>query len=153
MAGTLVGGPSRNPFGGRGRYRQMAEINVTPFVDVMLVLLIVFMVTAPLLTVGIEVNLPETAAPALSKPDEPLEISVDRQGRLWIQEREVEINSLVPILAEISEENRDLRIYIRGDRTINYGRVLEVMGLLTSAGYRQLALVSAPGGPSANEKE
>ena len=121
---------------------------MTPFVDVMLVLLIVFMVTAPLLTVGIPVDLPRTRAQNISEPVEPLVVTVDKQGALYIQETGVETEQLVPRLRAITENKPDTRIYIRGDRAINYGRVMEVMGLLNSSGFTRVALISevpAPG--------
>jgi biopolymer transport protein TolR len=139
MAGTYAArrGESR-----RGRYRPMSEINVTPFVDVMLVLLIVFMVTAPLLTVGVPVDLPEAKAKALSQPEEPLVISVDSAGAVFIQETEVEIEKLVPRLAAITDNKPDTRIYLRGDKTVDYGRIMDVMARVNSAGFTRLALVS-----------
>ncbi len=139
MAGTYS--PRR---GGerRGRYRPMSEINVTPFVDVMLVLLIVFMVTAPLLTVGVPVDLPEAKAKALSQPEEPLVISVNSAGAVYIQDTEVEIEKLIPRLAAITDNKPDTRIYLRGDRAVDYGRVMEVMARVNSAGFTRLALVS-----------
>ena len=146
MGANLV---SRGREGGlRRRWHPMSEINVTPFVDVMLVLLIVFMVTAPLLTVGIPVDLPRTRAQNISEPVEPLVVTVDKQGALYIQETGVETEQLVPRLRAITENKPDTRIYIRGDRAINYGRVMEVMGLLNSAGFTRVALISevpAPG--------
>jgi biopolymer transport protein TolR len=120
----------------------MSEINVTPFVDVMLVLLIVFMVTAPLLTVGIPVDLPKTQAEVLTQPDEPLVVTIDRQGGVFLQELPIELVSLVPRLAAITENKNDTRIYVRGDQAINYGRVMEVMGTLTAAGFTQVALIT-----------
>jgi biopolymer transport protein TolR len=126
----------------RGRYRPMSEINVTPFVDVMLVLLIVFMVTAPLLTVGVPVDLPKAKAQALSQPEEPLVISIDSAGLVFIQETEVELKNLVPRLAAITGNKPDTRIYLRGDRTVDYGRIMEVMARVNSAGFKRLALVS-----------
>ncbi len=138
------GGQVRN--GGRHRYPQMCQINVTPFVDVMLVLLVVFMITAPLLTVGVPVDLPQTKAPPLTKPDEPLEVTVDAKGEIFLQETAVDLDALVPRLIAITENNPEARIYVRGDRAINYGRVLEVMGLITHAGFTKLALISAPAG-------
>ncbi len=139
MAGSY--GPRR---GGerRGRYRPMSEINVTPFVDVMLVLLIVFMVTAPLLTVGVPVDLPEAKAKALTQPEEPLVISVNSAGAVYIQDTEVEIEKLIPRLAAITDNKPDTRIYLRGDRAVDYGRVMEVMARVNSAGFTRLALVS-----------
>ena len=125
-----------------GGYRPMSDINVTPFVDVMLVLLIVFMVTAPLLTVGVPVDLPKTKATALSQPEEPLVISIDKTGAVFIQETEVDIDKLVPRLAAITENKPDTRIYLRGDRNVDYGRVMEVMTRVNTAGFTHLALVS-----------
>lgn len=132
---------------GGGRFRRqtrrpMSEINVTPFVDVMLVLLIIFMVTAPLLTVGVEVNLPETEAGAIAGSDEPLAISVDATGEIFLQDTPVTLASLVPRLRAITGENQDLRIFVRGDAGINYGRVMEVMGTINRAGYRRVALIT-----------
>lgn len=133
--------------GGGGRFsrqsrRPMSEINVTPFVDVMLVLLIIFMVTAPLLTVGVEINLPETKAGAISGKDEPLAISISESGEIFLQDTSVPLETLVPRLAAITGENRDLRIFVRGDSAINYGRVMEVMGTINKAGYRKVALIT-----------
>lgn len=132
---------------GSGRYTRsrrapMSEINVTPFVDVMLVLLIIFMVTAPLLTVGVEVNLPETKAGAIAGDDEPLAISINEAGEIYLQDTAVPLATLVPRLAAITGENRDLRIFVRGDAGINYGRVMEVMGTINRAGYRRVALIT-----------
>jgi biopolymer transport protein TolR len=126
----------------RARYQPMSEINVTPFVDVMLVLLIVFMVTAPLLTVGVPVDLPEAKAKALSQPEEPLVISIDSSGVVFIQETEVALEKLVPRLAAITDNKPDTRIYLRGDRKVDYGRIMEVMARVNSAGFTRLALVS-----------
>ena len=126
----------------RGRGAPMSEINVTPFVDVMLVLLIVFMVTAPLLTVGVPVDLPKTNAQALTAPEEPVVVSVDAAGRLFISEREVGMDQIVPLLRAVTREKPDTTIYVRGDRTINYGRVVEVMGTITTAGFQRVSLVA-----------
>ena len=126
----------------RSRYRPMSEINVTPFVDVMLVLLIVFMVTAPLLTVGVPVDLPRTQAGNVPAEDEPLVISVTRQGEVFIQETPVDLQNLVDLLVAITDANRDTRIFLRGDEAINYGRVMQVMGALNTAGFTQVALVA-----------
>lgn len=146
MAATLH---SRSRRVGTSQYRRsarrpMSEINVTPFVDVMLVLLVIFMVTAPLLTVGVEVNLPKTKASALAGDDEPLAITVDADGQIFLQETSVELETLVPRLQSITGANPDARIFIRGDSGINYGRVMEVMGLINAAGYSKVGLVTAP---------
>jgi len=127
---------------GRRKARPMSEINVTPMVDVMLVLLIIFMVTAPLLTVGVEVNLPETKAGAISGSDEPLAISIDAGGEIYVQDTAVPLDTLVPRLRAITGENNDLRIFVRGDQSINYGRVMEVMATINRAGYRRVALIT-----------
>lgn len=152
MAATLI--PSGR--GGRGakRYRPLSEINVTPFVDVMLVLLIVFMVTAPLLTVGVPVDLPKTQAQSIADPDEPLVISVNAEGKIFIQDSEVELNQLVPRLHAITESKPDTRIFVRGDKSIDYGRIMQVMGTVTVAGFQRVALItelpkgSEPGAPA-----
>jgi biopolymer transport protein TolR len=119
----------------------MAEINVTPMVDVMLVLLVIFMITAPLLTAGIPVNLPQTKADALSEPTEPLVVTVNGEGKIYLQETEVPLESLVARLQAITANKPDTKIYVRGDKAINYGRVMEVMGLVKSAGFAQVALI------------
>ena len=135
---------SRNGGGGRrrGSYRLLSEINVTPFVDVMLVLLIVFMITAPLLTVGVPVDLPKTKAKSIAESVEPLVITVNAEGVIFIQDTEVELDNLVPCLAAITDNKADTPIYVRGDKSINYGRVLEVMGTVNVAGFTRVALIA-----------
>ncbi len=140
MAGEFVSRRKRR--GSGGSYRPISEINVTPFVDVMLVLLIVFMVTAPLLTVGVPVDLPKTQAKALSQPEEPLVISINNQGAVFIQEDPIEIDKLVPRLVAITDNKPDTRIYLRGDQAVDYGRIMEVMTRVNTAGFTRLALVS-----------
>ena len=120
----------------------MSEINVTPFVDVMLVLLVIFMVTAPLLTVGVKVDLPRSKAGAVTGSDEPLAISIDREGRLFIQDTPTELDGLVPKLIAISGNNPEIRIFVRGDAAVDYGRIMEVMGLVNDAGFRKVALIT-----------
>ena len=120
----------------------MSEINVTPFVDVMLVLLIVFMVTAPLLTVGIPVDLPKVKANALTDQKDPIEITLNVQGDIYIGESLVEPENLISRLNAITEQNTEARIYIRGDRVVAYGRVMEVMSIINSAGYVKVALIT-----------
>lgn len=127
----------------------MSDINVTPFVDVMLVLLIIFMVTAPLLTVGVQVDLPDTKAGAVSGQDEPLAVSVDAGGQIYIQDMAVDLDTLVPRLHAITGNNPDIRIFVRGDRAINYGRVMAVMGQINAAGYRRVALIAQEPGKAA----
>ena len=140
MAVSVYSGTGRS--GGRGRYRPMSEINVTPLVDVMLVLLVVFMVTAPLLTVGVPVDLPQTQAPPINEPKEPLVITVNRDGVIFIQETSVPVEALVTRLQSITGSNPDAVLYVRGDKEINYGRVLEVMSLVSAAGFRKVSLVA-----------
>ena len=120
----------------------MSEINVTPMVDVMLVLLIVFMVTAPLLTVGVQIDLPKTKAKILQGQDEPLAITIDAQGQVYLQDTEIDIEGLVPRLRAITDNNPNVRIFVRGDASVNYGRVMEVMGTVNAAGYKKVALVT-----------
>jgi biopolymer transport protein TolR len=127
---------------GRMRRRAMAEINVTPFVDVMLVLLIVFMVTAPLLTVGVPVDLPKTRAPALGQDREPLSITVKRDGTIYLQKEVVPEAGLVDRLTAISRNGYDQRIFVRGDTAANYGKVMEVMGILAASGFTHIGLVT-----------
>jgi len=120
----------------------MSEINVTPFVDVMLVLLIVFMVTAPLLTVGVSVDLPETRSSPLPGQDEPLTVSVARDGTVYLQESPIEVADLGPRLLAVTERQQDARIFVRGDRGIDYGRMMEVVGTIHAAGFTKVALVT-----------
>ncbi len=126
----------------RGSYKPLSEINVTPFVDVMLVLLIVFMITAPLLTVGVPVDLPKVKAKSIAEAVEPLVITVNAEGVIFIQDTEVELENLVPRLAAITDNKPDTRIYVRGDKSIDYGRVLEVMGTVNVAGFTRVALIA-----------
>ena len=127
---------------GRGRIRPMAEINVTPFVDVMLVLLIVFMVTAPLLTVGVPVDLPKTRAQALSQDREPLSVTIRKDGRIYLQNTPVEEDDLVSRLTAIAANGYDQRIFVRGDKSVDYGKVMEVMARISAAGFTHIGLVT-----------
>ena len=130
---------------GRGRrraYKQLSEINVTPFVDVMLVLLIVFMVSAPLMTVGVPVDLPRTAAPSLPADNKPVFVTVDTQNRVYVNETQVELANLVTLLAAIRETNPDVRVLVRGDQKIAYGMMLQVMGTITAGGFTKVGLVA-----------
>jgi biopolymer transport protein TolR len=128
--------------GRRRRRPLMGEINVTPFVDVMLVLLIVFMITAPLLTVGVTVDLPETTSAPLPGQDEPLSVSVNRAGDIFLQDSAIGLDELGPRLQAITERKPDARIFVRGDKVIDYGRVMEVVGAIHAAGFTKVALVT-----------
>lgn len=143
MAGFMS--PRKGATTRRHQTRPMSEINVTPFVDVMLVLLVIFMVTAPLLTVGVQIDLPKTKASVISGQDEPLSVSVDAGGNIFIQDTEVTLDTLVPRLVAITGKNPDMRIFVRGDRAVNYGRVMTVMGRINAAGYRKVALITSQG--------
>ncbi len=143
-AGTLSAGSAG---GGKRRRRRpvMSEINVTPFVDVMLVLLIVFMVSAPLLTVGVPFVLPQSQAKALQQDNQPLTISVNVDGQVFLQDKQIELDDLVPkLMAIIDARHGDLNelIYVRGDRKVDYGTMMRVMGRISGAGYHKVALVT-----------
>jgi biopolymer transport protein TolR len=132
---------------GKRRHRRravMSEINVTPMVDVMLVLLIIFMVSAPLLTVGVPIDLPQTQAKSLDQDREPLTVSVKVDGEVFLQNSEIKVDELVPKLQAITQARGGLdeRIYVRGDRKVDYGTVMRVMGRLSAAGFRRVALVT-----------
>ncbi len=127
---------------GRGRNPPMSEINVTPFVDVMLVLLIIFMVTAPLLVPGVPINLPDADARALPEDSKPIEVSIDQNGALFIGDTAIEEKELIVRLKAITGNRTDAQIYIRGDSSNSYGRVMEVLGSINAAGFRQVALIT-----------
>ena len=127
---------------GRHRGQPMSEINVTPMVDVMLVLLIIFMVTAPLLTVGVPIDLPETKAAQIDADKEPLTISINREGKVFLMETEVPLDELVPKLMAIASSGLEERVFVRGDRGVDYGSVMQVMGRLNEAGFRRIGLVT-----------
>ena len=131
-----------NSSAGRSRHRPMGEINVTPFVDVMLVLLIVFMVTAPLLTVGVPVDLPKTKAGQISADTAPLVVSIQADGQLYLQDNEIDPETLIPRLRAISEANPEVRIFVRGDKSVAYGEVVQLMGRIQTAGFERVALVA-----------
>lgn len=142
MGASLNGGGYNK--GGRGSsYRPMAEINVTPFVDVMLVLLIIFMVAAPLLTAGVPIDLPDSKAKAISDEDnKPLEVSIATDGRIFVGETEVTEDRIVTILTSMTEDNPDRRIYIRADKGLDYGKVMSILGTINGAGFNKVALIS-----------
>ena len=129
-----------------GTYRPMAEINVTPFVDVMLVLLIVFMVAAPLLTTGVPVDLPDSSAKAITDEDnKPIEITLSKDGKVYIGDTETIENRLLAKLQAMTEGQSDRRIYIRGDQALEYGRVMRIIGAINGAGFNKVALISEQG--------
>lgn len=128
--------------GKRRHYRPMSEINVTPMVDVMLVLLVIFMITAPLLTVGVPVDLPKTEASVITGQDEPLVVTIDGRGRIFLQDTEIALDKLVPRLRAITVNKPDARIFVRGDKSVVYGRIMEVMGTVSHAGFSKVALIA-----------
>ena len=142
MVTALNKGARSGRRGRRKRQQPMSDINVTPFVDVMLVLLVIFMVTAPLLTVGVQVDLPKAQASLIQEPDEPLSVTVDFEGRVYLQNSEIELRKLTARLIAVTGANPDLRIFVRGDKTIDYGRVMQVMGTINAAGFKRVALIT-----------
>ena len=136
------GSPRRSGRRRRSSYQPMSEINVTPFVDVMLVLLIVFMVAAPLLTVGVPIDLPETKAKPLQGDNEPLTVSVSPDGKIFLQNTEIDLDTLAPKLVAIAKNGYEERIFVRGDRNVGYGSIMKVMGVLNRAGFKRIGLVT-----------
>jgi biopolymer transport protein TolR len=157
MAGPLS---SKSIRGGRrfarARYVPMAEINVTPFVDVMLVLLIIFMVAAPLLNVGVPIDLPKTDAKPITGQDEPLVVSIDSKGDIYLQETKLNTDELAAKLKAIAVAKPDTRIFVRGDKGIQYGRIMEVMGVVSGSGFNKVGLVAeqpSTGAPGSGPKK
>jgi biopolymer transport protein TolR len=148
MAGAIGPGGGRQHKHRRGRRRPMSDINVTPFVDVMLVLLIVFMVTAPLLSAGVPVDLPQAQAKPLALEKEPITVTVDTQGHVYIKDDEVQMADLVPRLTALATTGLDERIYVRGDKAVSYGQIMQVMATISNAGFTHIGLVAlkAPDG-------
>lgn len=144
--GAAARGGSRRRRG--RRFQPMSEINVTPFVDVMLVLLIIFMVAAPLMTVGVPIDLPESRANSLNTETEPITISINSEGQIYIQETEVAIDEVVPRLEAIAETGYDERIFVRGDQAAQYGKIIQVMGRISAAGFNNMGLISLQEQPS-----
>jgi biopolymer transport protein TolR len=147
MAPPIGPGGGRQHKHRRRRARPMSDINVTPFVDVMLVLLIVFMVTAPLLSAGVPVDLPQADAKPLALEKEPVTVTIDNLGKIFVKDEEVQMEDLVPKLTTAVGDNRDQRIYVRGDKTASYGAIMQVMGTINGAGFTHIGLVAlkAPG--------
>ena len=129
---------------GTPRYGAMAEINMTPFIDVMLVLLIIFMVAAPLLATGVPIDLPQTKAAPLNIEQKPIALAIDEKGQVFLMDQPVRVEEIVGKLQGAAKNGFDERIYIRGAKSVNYGRVAEIMSLVTSAGYKKVALVTEP---------
>lgn len=151
-AGTISRGGGRKRRGHRGGHKPMSEINVTPFVDVMLVLLIIFMVAAPLLTTGVEIELPETAASALpAQEEQPLTITMTAEGQLLIQDTVIPMENLIPKLEAIASERSSNKIFLRADGGIPYEAVMQVMGALNAGGFNSIGLVTEGGGPTFDE--
>lgn len=150
MGAGVIGGSSGGRRGRRrNRSKAMSEINITPFVDVMLVLLIIFMVAAPLLTVGVPVELPKTAATSLpTEQEEPLTITLTADGRLLIQTTEANPDELIPKLRAIASERDDDKVFLRADGAIAYEQVMQIMGALNAGGFRNIGLVTDSGGPA-----
>jgi len=128
--------------GQSSRFQPVSGINVTPFVDVMLVLLVIFMLTAPLMTVGVPVDLPKTDAKAINDSAEPLVVSIDQHQNIFIQEREVELENLTSRLKAITNANPDARIFVRGDKRLPYGEIMSVMGEINASGFKKVALIT-----------
>ncbi len=148
MAGGIVSSGSSGGRFRRRRYIPISEINVTPLVDVMLVLLVIFMITAPLLQVGVPVDLPKTSAQQVGGKDEPLVVSVNSKDEVFLGETQYELDALITKLKAVHEEKPDQRVFIRGDKTINYGRMMEVMGVVIDSGFRQLGLLGEQATPA-----
>ena len=141
MAAGRKGGRRRR---GVPRYGAMADINMTPFIDVMLVLLIIFMVAAPLLATGVAVDLPQTKAAPLNIDQKPVSVAIDDKGQIFLMDEPVSTEQLVDKLKAVAKNGADERIYVRGAKTVNYGKVAEVMSLVTGAGFKRVALVTEP---------
>lgn len=153
MAGGLI---QSNRGSGRRGAAPMSEINVTPFVDVMLVLLIIFMVTAPLMTVAVPVDLPKAKASAMNESVEPLTVSITCDGKVYLQETEVAVEGLIPKLQAITEAKPDTRIFVRGDQTVTYGQIMSVVGAINGAGFKKVALMTEmpkSSGPAGSSKK
>ena len=142
MGMGIASGGSGGRRGRRGRPKPMSEINVTPFVDVMLVLLVIFMVAAPLMVVGVPLDLPETSSGQLEVEEEPITVSVTAEGQVFLQDTEIGIDELLTRLEAIANEGVDTRVFVRGDTSANYGVIMQVMGRISAAGYRRLAMVT-----------
>lgn len=144
MSGAQARKGGRRGRRGVPRYAAMAEINMTPFIDVMLVLLIIFMVAAPLLATGVPIDLPHTKASALNIEQKPLSVAIDEKGAIFVMDDPVPMDKLADKLKEVAHEGFDQRIYVRGSNQVNYGKIADVMSIITNAGYKKVALVTEP---------
>jgi biopolymer transport protein TolR len=145
MAGAAaVGRKSGRRRRGVPRYGAMAEINMTPFIDVMLVLLIIFMVAAPLMTVGVPLDLPQTRAAPLNMDQKPITLSIRQTGQVFLEEAELKDDDIIPRLNATSKQGAEERVYMRGDKKVDYGRVAQVMAIVTGGGYKRVALITEP---------
>ena len=135
--------------GRRARYQPLSEINVTPFVDVMLVLLIIFMVAAPLMNTAVNVDLPKTTASPVNQDSEPLNVSVNSQGQVFLQDQSVQLAELAAKLTAIAQDQKDRRIFVRGDKANSYGTMMEVMGVIIQGGFTKVSLLTDPSGTRA----
>ncbi|MEQ1790643.1 MAG: protein TolR [Rickettsiales bacterium] len=151
--GANLGRNSKNGRGRRNRSDSFSEINITPMVDVMLVLLIIFMVTAPMMTSGVTVDLPQASSSPIAGQDEPLAVSVKENGDIYIQETKVPMDELQAKLTAIIGQKKDTRIFIRGDKNIDYGKVMQVVGEINSAGFSKVALITDTGSTSTSKKK
>ncbi|MGA3302134.1 MAG: biopolymer transporter ExbD [Methylovirgula sp.] len=143
-AGARKGGGRRGGRRGVPRYAAMADINMTPFIDVMLVLLIIFMVAAPLLATGVPIDLPHTKASALNIEQKPLSVAINEKGEVFVMDDQVPLDKLADKLKDVAKDGFDQRIYVRGSNDVNYGKIAEVMSIITTAGYKKVALVTEP---------
>jgi biopolymer transport protein TolR len=151
MGASLGGKPSSKR---RTRSQNFSEINITPMVDVMLVLLVIFMVAAPMMTTGVTVDLPETSASPIPGQDEPLAVSVTADGKIFIQKTQVALKDLQDKIKAVTGEKKDTRIFVRGDRSVDYGKIMQVVGAINEAGFSKVALITdtATPAPAAKDK-
>ncbi len=132
----------QTPGRGRSKHQLVSEINITPLVDVMLVLLVIFMVTAPMMISGINVDLPETKSTPVAGSDEPLAVSIDKHGKVYIMDSKIEENNLIEKLKAITKAKMDTRIFVRGDKNLSYGKIMAVVGEINAAGFSKVALIT-----------
>lgn len=147
-----VGGGTSRKIGGRRTFQARSDVNITPLVDVMLVLMIIFMVTAPMLTVGVPVDLPKASGASASSPTEPIIVSVNAEGKIFLQETEVAMESLGAQLSLITQNNGNAPLFVRGDQAVSYGRIVTLMAAMAEAGYSKVALLAESKQPPSKNK-